>query len=378
MLEAFKSQLKLRRSMSTPTPPVKTKLNAFPATVSQFMMIEPGIYQQDDPPVDARIDTKDIEHRRANKACRSTHRTVAPVAAQTQPATNVPESSLGHAMLNNMAQLFMQNMAQSMMPVARAPPVHIHKARSSPALLDLSTPMPALPSPEPEDETRTSPGSALLPVAMDAHGQLAQSPAAPKFDSKPQIQPSISPRSSMPDSDTHGLDFMVAQVQDALRKKEASKKDDIIDDQHGPATGKGRGRGRGKGKGSGRGSSTGKGTSKGKAKTLASASDPQHELSQLAAASEPRHPTIAAGSDGKRKAPSEDRPAMPPLGIHPPFFYRGCKVYSSPAAKKWRVMPRPGGCLYDRAFAWGSNPQAKWQQLLAYCEDPVLPARHAG
>ena len=59
-----------------------------------------------------------------------------------------------------------------------------------------------------------------------------------------------------------------------------------------------------------------------------------------------------------------------------PIAYLGCKIYISVAGKKWRVMPKPGQSVYDRAFAWGDDPETKWSMLLEYCENPVLPAGH--
>lgn len=72
----------------------------------------------------------------------------------------------------------------------------------------------------------------------------------------------------------------------------------------------------------------------------------------------------------------QNPPPMPKLGQAPPLEYCGCRVYSSAADKKWRVLPRPGKSLYDKSFSWGKVPSESWARVLAYCEKPVLPPQH--
>ena len=71
----------------------------------------------------------------------------------------------------------------------------------------------------------------------------------------------------------------------------------------------------------------------------------------------------------------KSKPAMPSLtesGIS--MMWKGCKIQSNPNTRKWRVFPKPGKYLYDKPFAWGSNPRLVWESLLAYCNNPTLPA----
>ena len=72
-----------------------------------------------------------------------------------------------------------------------------------------------------------------------------------------------------------------------------------------------------------------------------------------------------------------ERPPAPALEKTAPINHHGCRIYTSVADKKWRVMPKPGESLYDKGFAWGADPQAKWRKLLDYCEEPALPPSHA-
>ena len=60
---------------------------------------------------------------------------------------------------------------------------------------------------------------------------------------------------------------------------------------------------------------------------------------------------VPPGARGKPEVFSrQNPPTMPKLGQVPPIEYCGCRVYSSAADKKWRVLPRPGKSLYDKSF----------------------------
>ena len=95
-----------------------------------------------------------------------------------------------------------------------------------------------------------------------------------------------------------------------------------------------------------------------------------------AAPAEPAPAERSAVHPGPRTGGSE-RPPMPALEKTAPINHHGCRIYTSVADKKWRVMPKPGESLYDKGFAWGADPQAKWRKLLDYCEAPMLPPSHA-
>ena len=67
---------------------------------------------------------------------------------------------------------------------------------------------------------------------------------------------------------------------------------------------------------------------------------------------------VASGTRGNPQVFSrQNPPAMPKLGQVPPIEYCGCRVYSSAADKKWRVLPRPGKSLYDKSFFGGQSAE---------------------
>ena len=59
-----------------------------------------------------------------------------------------------------------------------------------------------------------------------------------------------------------------------------------------------------------------------------------------------------------------------------PFIYRGCKFDYSQVKETFRVMPRPGVSVFDKAFPYKGSKADKskaFQTMLAYCEKPVIP-----
>ena len=89
---------------------------------------------------------------------------------------------------------------------------------------------------------------------------------------------------------------------------------------------------------------------------------------------------VASPSVAEKVAPrmelavaADGRPSMMPTEKASPIVYRGCKIYSSPARRAWRVYPFPVDSVYDKAFYWSAGAEAQWQRLLAYCENPTLP-----
>ena len=88
-----------------------------------------------------------------------------------------------------------------------------------------------------------------------------------------------------------------------------------------------------------------------------------------------KRPAGAAGSSRYTPTVCTSRPLTPDVDerMHP-MIYKGCKIMSFQSRKKWRVWPKPGESLYDKAFAWGSDPSASWKSVLAFCERPSMPS----
>ena len=83
--------------------------------------------------------------------------------------------------------------------------------------------------------------------------------------------------------------------------------------------------------------------------------------------------TAAPKAIVKGRSSDAKRPAMPELSKQPAVMHKGCKIYTCVSDRKWRVLPKPGVSLYDKAFKWGEDPMRSWRQVLDYCENPVLP-----
>ncbi len=65
---------------------------------------------------------------------------------------------------------------------------------------------------------------------------------------------------------------------------------------------------------------------------------------------------------------STKKPPMPKVGVATePIIYKGCRVYTSVANQKWRVLPK--GARVDKAFSWKHDPKGAWAAVLAECED---------
>ena len=97
---------------------------------------------------------------------------------------------------------------------------------------------------------------------------------------------------------------------------------------------------------------------------------------------------VMKGKSGGTKGKTTSKPSTecvthatrPKLGAVMPFVYKGCKVYHSVSASKWRVVPRPGESAFDKSFSYGKDGKHKskmWLELLKYCEKPVTPKTSA-
>ena len=64
----------------------------------------------------------------------------------------------------------------------------------------------------------------------------------------------------------------------------------------------------------------------------------------------------------------------PPFGTPCPLCYRGCKIYDAVKAMKFRVVPKPGESLYDKAFSYKIIPKKEaWAHALKFCIRPSIP-----
>ena len=100
------------------------------------------------------------------------------------------------------------------------------------------------------------------------------------------------------------------------------------------------------------------------------------------AAAKPRTPKAAAkpkASPGQTSLIelSGSQPPMPDIAARNRFSYIGCRIYTVPERRCWRVMPKPGVSRYDKGFPWGkASPEQVWKSLIEYCKHPTLPASH--
>ena len=69
--------------------------------------------------------------------------------------------------------------------------------------------------------------------------------------------------------------------------------------------------------------------------------------------------------------------AVPKFGVDFPFSYNGCNVYRS--AARYRVVPRPGKSVYDKAFQFGGMKTEKeaFADMLQYLKNPTIPKTSA-
>ena len=55
-----------------------------------------------------------------------------------------------------------------------------------------------------------------------------------------------------------------------------------------------------------------------------------------------------------------------------PLLYNGCKVLA--CKDRYRVWPKPGKSLYDKAFVWTkSSKREVWSKVIEYCKKPSIP-----
>jgi hypothetical protein len=85
-----------------------------------------------------------------------------------------------------------------------------------------------------------------------------------------------------------------------------------------------------------------------------------------------KRPAAAMSRDAtKRARPAEldpSAPAMPDIDAQQaPMTVHGSRVYHDAKRKAWRVKlaTKP---THDRAFAWGSQPEAAWAKVVQFCE----------
>ena len=81
----------------------------------------------------------------------------------------------------------------------------------------------------------------------------------------------------------------------------------------------------------------------------------------------------AAAKSGARPG-AADAGGPPPFGSACPLFYKGCKIYDAPNDKKYRVLPKPGLSLYDKAFSYKVvSKKDAWAEAVSFCRRPSIP-----
>ena len=290
----------------------------YASDATMFAALNPGVYDAERPPVPSKIDKERLEVTLSFTSCRRTN------LRSGRASSNDAIMPIAHreSPLDNRSDIASQSirMIMEMMRQSQSPP---QQQTSDPLHIDFCTPQPK----------RTRSDGRFLALENGSNGSDSQNiGGAAGIDE--EIDDIIDDCDGEPDIDT-----MLKQTQIVMTKAQESKK---------------------------------KKNNKKEKKSNENKKEKGSKASSVAkrpASSDAKKPAIATIIECKSK------PAMPSLtesGIS--MMWKGCKIQSNPNNRKWRVFPKPDKYLYDKSFPWGDNPRLVWESLLAYCNNPILPA----
>ena len=357
LVQDFKRNIKRNRSIPRRTP---TGLVKYPENVQEFLDTAPDSYDVSDPPVQCPIELALIERTRQRVSARKTNLQVRGQGRQA-PLTLMPARSGaskgvdGAPPIIDMSnpQLLLQMLMQTMMGQQGSP----HSGHNTANIkifgqqqTQQQAGLPAL-----HGSPWTPQPLQLLNVDKDEQDNVRRSSSSSTVGSALAVMP-VPGTESEEQKDTH---TPVMPLRDGNTDKDSI--DEMLTHLRADKAGaipseKKKKKGRPKGKKSEK--HQGEEVGEKKVKKVKK-SEKQGKVSLTSKKQVEEHKT---------------RPPMPPPG-HPQstIIYKGCHIYTSLAASKWRVVPKPKEYAYDKAFQFGDNPKASWKRLLDYCENPVIP-----
>jgi hypothetical protein len=297
-------------------------MRVFPEDVTDFVSIHLHCYQQCAPPVACRVDVQLIKDTVSMVAARSNNILVAGSRTRGGVAPSTMQLMNPAACIPNMLQIMVAAMAGG---------------------------------------AGFGPGHDIAPInMMTSRGVDGTASAGSTTQQRQQHSPHTPPPKSpaSPPGDRQGADEMKAltdKPSDGNHAPDQTTEDDIdkmLGDTVLAAHTKAKAAAKATAKATAKAKAKAKTKAKGKPKTLA---------------------TPKATATRKRASPTVAT-SPPKFGTALPLSYRGCNIYHSASTKRYRVVPKPGKSVYDKAFSYKPETQnTVWKSVVKFCEKPTIP-----